>query len=67
MSKTSLNSSKFLYLCKIGPILLLILLEGPTECFQDKISTVEDFCGIPDLKKKTFLTVLNEFHVENIT
>ena len=43
---------KFLYLCKIGPILLLILLVGPRECIQDIISTVEDFCGIPDLKTR---------------
>ena len=55
MSKTSLNFSKFLYLCKIGPILLLILLGGPTECIQDIISTVEDFYGIPDLKTRVSL------------
>ena len=56
MSKTLPNFSKFLYLCITGPILLLILLRGPTECIQDIISTMEDFCGIPDLKKK------NVFH-----
>ena len=47
-----LISSKFLYLCKIGPLLLLILLGGPREGIQDIISTVEDFCGIPDLKTR---------------
>ena len=67
MSKTLPNFSKFLYLCITGLIWLLILLRGPTECIQDILSTVEDFCGIPDLEKKTCFTVLNEFHVENIT
>ena len=55
MSKTLLISSKFLHLCKIGPILLLILLGGPRECIQDIISTVEDFCGTPDLKTRISL------------
>ena len=47
--------SKFIHLWKIGPILLLILLKGPRECIQDIISTVEDFCGIPDLKTRISL------------
>ena len=47
--------SKFLHLCKIGPILLQILLVGPRKCIQDIISTVEDFCGIPDLKTRISL------------
>ena len=38
---------EFVYYC---PIMLLILLGGPRECIQDIISTVEDFCGIADLK-----------------
>ena len=49
------NFSKFLLLCKIGPILLLILLGGPRECIQDIISTVENFCGIADLKTRISL------------
>ena len=55
MSKIIPSFSKFLLLCKIGPILLLILVEGPKECIQDIISTVEDFCGIPDLKTRISL------------
>ena len=58
MSKTLPNFSKFFYLCKIGPILLLVLLGGPRECrecVQDILSTVEDFCGIPDLKTRVSL------------
>ena len=55
MSKTLPNYSKFLYLNKIGPILLLILLGEPRECIQDIISTVEDFCGIADLKTRISL------------
>ena len=30
-------------------------LGGPTECIQDMISTVEDFCGIADLRTRTSL------------
>ena len=69
MSKSLPKFLKFLYLFKIGPILLLILLVGPRECIQDIISTVEDFCGIPNLKTREnpCSTVLNEFHVENKT
>ena len=52
LSKSLPKFLKFLYLCKIGPILLLILLVGPRECIQDILSTVEDFCGIPDLKTR---------------
>ena len=55
MSKTITNYSKFLYICEIGPVLLLIPLGGPRECIQDIISTVEDFCGIPDLKTRVSL------------
>ena len=55
MSKTITNYSKFLYICEIGPVLLLILLGGPRECIRDIISTVEDFCGIPDLKTRVSL------------
>ena len=55
MSKTLPIFSKFLHHCKIGPILLLILLGGPRECIQDITSTVEDFCGIPDLKTRNAL------------
>ena len=47
LSKTLPNFSKFLHLCKIGLILLLILLGAPRECIQDKISAVEDFYGSP--------------------
>ena len=47
--------SKVLHLCKIGPILPLILLGGPRECIQDITSTVENFCGIPDLKTRNAL------------
>ena len=46
---------KFLYLCKIGPILLLIFLGGPRECIQDIIFTVEDFHVIPDSKTRVSL------------
>ena len=35
-----------------GPILLLIPYGGPGECIEGKISTVEGFCGIPDLKTR---------------
>ena len=55
MSKTIPNYSKFLYICEIGPILLLIPLGGPRECIQDILSTVEDFCGIPDLETRVSL------------
>ena len=55
MSKTLPNFSKFLHLCKIGPILLLIPLGAPRECIQDIMSTVEDFCGIADLKTRISL------------
>ena len=55
MSKTLPNFSKFLLLCKIGPILLLILLGRPRECIKDIIFTEEDFCGIPDLKTRISL------------
>ena len=55
MSKNLPNFSKFLHLCKIGPMMLLVLLGGPTECIQDIISTVEDFCGIADLKTRISL------------
>ena len=55
MSKTIPNYSKFLYICEIGPILLLIPLAGPRECIQDIKSTVEGFCGIPDLKTRVSL------------
>ena len=65
MSKTLPNCSKFLHLCKIGPILLLIPLGAPRECIQDIISTVEAFCGSPF--ENAYFTVLNEFHVKNIT
>ena len=65
MSKTLPNFSKVLYLCKIGTILLLTPLGAPRECIQDIISTVEDFCGSPF--ENTYFTVLNEFHVKNIT
>ena len=30
-------------------------LGGPRECIHDIISTVEDFCGIPDLKTRVSL------------
>ena len=30
-------------------------LGGPMECIQNIISTVEDFCGIPDLKTRISL------------
>ena len=55
MSKIIPSFSKFLHLCKFGPILLLILLGGPRECIQDIKSTVEDFCGIADLKTRILL------------
>ena len=55
MSKTLPNFSNFLYLCRIGRILLLILLGGPRKCIQDIKLTVEDFCGIPDLKTRVSL------------
>ena len=40
----------FLHPLKSGPILQLFLSGRPKECIQGKISTMEDFCGIPDLK-----------------
>ena len=55
MSKTLPKFSKTLHLCKIGPILLLILLGGPRVCIQDIRSTVEDFCGIANLKTRISL------------
>ena len=51
MSKiVSKFSNFFLHLYKIGPILLLVFLSGPRECIEGKISLVEEFGGIPDLK-----------------
>ena len=55
MSKTLPNISKFLHLCKIGPLFLLFLLGGPRECIQDIIPTVEDFRGMADLKTRISL------------
>ena len=55
MSKKLPNFLKVLTLCKNGHILLILLLEGPTESIQDIISTVEDFCGIADLKTRISL------------
>ena len=37
---------------------------GPTECIHGKISAMEDFRRIPDLK--TCITVLNEFHAKTV-
>ena len=55
MRKTLPNFSEILHLCKIGPMMLLVLLGGPTECIQDTMATVEDFCGIVDLKTRISL------------
>ena len=46
---------RFSYMSKSSSMLLLIHLGVPRECIGGKISTVEDFRGIPGLKTRILL------------
>ena len=66
MSKILPNFSKFLQLCKIGHMMLLVLFAGTYRVYPRHIIHSGRLLWDRGLEN-TYFTLLNEFHVKNIT